>query len=816
LIGDAAAEPSGGLDIEVPALILEEPTATTEKQSEELDLANIVQVAAKTLTTVQEAPAIVTVFPGEEIVERGLQTIEEVVDMVPGYLRAAPMYGQFHFPLSRGITQGLLLIQDGISMYDPIFNSPMVGRVRPMETVARVEVVTGPGGVLWGANSFLGVVNVVTKGADDVDGVEAAVTFGDGNGDRGVMRAYTMVGAKNLLSTKGKLFLHTSFETYIGQGLELPWHFYSQPLPNPNSVNLYGPLTRAAPPRSYLFNVDGKLEYGPFTITFGFPWTEQHFPGGFPGFVTKEDRVEDSLVTCSDGSVALPGGCPDGTSEMGLACPVPSPGDPLYSDDCLDPARQARDNRFDWADRYAIGGYTSRFARGKAGVNLKGYFVNFHRPFNHLGILAPSSGLLDGGLAFRARTSAFRGGSIFDADLELARGFRLLYGVEAFHEWLPVTTEASRQGDGAEATMFGPYELSRLPFNCPIQRQLDENGEPTGSTSFVPGCPVTFMFEASRTVIGGYLNPQLRLSKRLVLEVGARLQGAPKELGIVHYDWKPIFSGAAVYGFLPGWHLKATFAQGFRPPVWNNTHSNGEAVSIDGSPDLRLEESQAVQWEINARLFRGKRRLREFDLRMDYSYTELYNYIEINQGTYSNASDRGIHSAEFLGKLHLKGGHWLELGYTWLRVVMAERGMHRALPENWFHLTGVFYLSNAVMAHTDLRVLGAMEDPNRLVEYRTYGWDEYGRSINTATDARDQLSVSPAELVVDRLPPGADLSVGIRYAPWNRFSVRAVAQNVLNSRSYQPDPFSDYEPRLEFVPNPYEDFRFRVSATYAY
>ena len=30
----------------------------------------------------------------------------------------------------------------------------------------RLEVVTGPGGVLWGANSFLGIVNVITKDAE--------------------------------------------------------------------------------------------------------------------------------------------------------------------------------------------------------------------------------------------------------------------------------------------------------------------------------------------------------------------------------------------------------------------------------------------------------------------------------------------------------------------------------------------------------------------------------------------------------------------------------------------------------------------------
>ena len=41
-----------------------------------------------------------------------------------------------------------------------------------METIKRVEMITGPGGVLWGSNSLLGILNVITKDAEDVEGVE--------------------------------------------------------------------------------------------------------------------------------------------------------------------------------------------------------------------------------------------------------------------------------------------------------------------------------------------------------------------------------------------------------------------------------------------------------------------------------------------------------------------------------------------------------------------------------------------------------------------------------------------------------------------
>jgi len=46
-----------------------------------------------------------------------------------------------------------------------------------LEDVDRIEVVSGPGGTLWGANAVNGVINIVTKSARDTQGllIEGAV-----------------------------------------------------------------------------------------------------------------------------------------------------------------------------------------------------------------------------------------------------------------------------------------------------------------------------------------------------------------------------------------------------------------------------------------------------------------------------------------------------------------------------------------------------------------------------------------------------------------------------------------------------------------
>ncbi len=787
LLGLGRPGPAHATDIEVPVIVLDLDAAAEQESSADLDLANIVEAAAKGRTTVQEAPAIVTVITSEEILERGHSTLEQVIDTVPGWLRLGGVHNQFPFALTRGTFQGTMYMHNGLSLFEPLINVPTFGRIMPLEIIKRVELITGPGGVLWGANSYMGIANVITKDAHDVDGVEAGVRIGDGNGDREVARAYVMAGIPELAgSKKMSLFLHTNFETYLGPGFSMPALQFATPLPQPNSSLLYGPLTRAEPARSYLVNFNGKLELGPVDLTFSVPWGRLRKPVGFAGNTILNELPEDDEF-----------------------CPYEEPYfDP--ADMCVDKGRRTRDHRPDFYDRYLTADYRTRFSKGRAGLSVKAYAVQFVRRFV-LTVLPPTESLLEGGLGFTFDGTNYRTGTSVDGDVELPKNARLLYGFEAFHEWFPDRTTGSRQGEGIESTFQGPYLLDRLPMPCPVR----PNG--MGGTEFVDRCPLTFAFQTNRTVLGTYLNPQWRPTKKLILDGGVRVQGAPEALSGQPYSTQVLLSGALVYSFLPNWYAKLNYAEGARPPVFSNTNSNPEAAQIGGDPDLQVETSQALQAEVNARIFKGKRRIRELSFRADYSYTFLKNLIQIVAGEYQNTGDRGIHSAEFLGKLFIQGGHRLELSYTWLRINLSDKGVHRAVPEHWFNLGGVFnIIDGKLSATTNLRILGALEDANRLVEHRGWGYDDRGRVINLATGAQGNLQVGPHELVLDRLPPGADLTVGLTYTGISGMRLSAMAYNAFNARYYQADAFFDYEPRLEFLPNPYEDFRFIIDAIYSF
>jgi hypothetical protein len=118
-------------------------------------------------------------------------------------------------------------------------------------------------------------------------------------------------------------------------------------------------------------------------------------------------------------------------------------------------------------------------------------------------------------------------------------------------------------------------------------------------------------------------------------------------------------------------------------------------------------------------------------------------------------------------------------------------------------------VADKLTATTNLKVAGAAEDPNRIVEYRGSSYDDMGYPMNAVT-------VNPTDATLDRLPPVADLSFGLTWTPVEKLLVRATVYNALLQHSYYSDAFFDYEPHLEYLPNPMEGLRAYLSALYQY
>src|SRR5207302_349706 len=65
-----------------------------------------------------------------------------------------------------------LVLIDGRAVYTPLYGG-VLWDVQDylLEDIDRIEVISGPGGTLWGANAVNGVINIVTRAARDTQGL---------------------------------------------------------------------------------------------------------------------------------------------------------------------------------------------------------------------------------------------------------------------------------------------------------------------------------------------------------------------------------------------------------------------------------------------------------------------------------------------------------------------------------------------------------------------------------------------------------------------------------------------------------------------
>jgi len=130
-----------------------------------------------------EVPAAVHVITQDEIRRSGARSIPDALRLAPGVEVAQE--GSYSWNVTmRGfngdLSNKLLVLIDGRSVYSPLFAGVFWDvQDYPIEDIDRIEVVGGPGGALWGANAVNGVINIITRTADQAPGVMASVGGGD-------------------------------------------------------------------------------------------------------------------------------------------------------------------------------------------------------------------------------------------------------------------------------------------------------------------------------------------------------------------------------------------------------------------------------------------------------------------------------------------------------------------------------------------------------------------------------------------------------------------------------------------------------------
>lgn len=159
------------------------------------DLMNTkVESAARKQQAMSNTAAAVFVITAEDIRRSGALSIPEVLHMAPGVEVARVSNNKWAVSI-RGfngyMANKLLVLVDGRSIYSSLYGGVIwESENMPLQEIERIEVIRGAAGVAWGSNAVNGVINIITKRAQDTAGWLAEGHAGTSTGKSGEVLRY--------------------------------------------------------------------------------------------------------------------------------------------------------------------------------------------------------------------------------------------------------------------------------------------------------------------------------------------------------------------------------------------------------------------------------------------------------------------------------------------------------------------------------------------------------------------------------------------------------------------------------------------------
>ncbi len=175
---------------------------------------------------VSGAAAAITVITGEDLRRSGANNLPDALRITAG-LEVAQSNGNTWAISARGFNttaaNKLLVLIDGRSIYTPLF-SGVFWDVQDLllEDVDRIEVIRGPGATLWGANAVNGVINILTRSAQDTQGTLVSAGGGTEEGGFASFRHGGKVGEGTAYRAYGKYSYHDALALANGDSARDP------------------------------------------------------------------------------------------------------------------------------------------------------------------------------------------------------------------------------------------------------------------------------------------------------------------------------------------------------------------------------------------------------------------------------------------------------------------------------------------------------------------------------------------------------------------------------------------------------------------
>jgi iron complex outermembrane recepter protein len=204
------------------------PSTSSLKSLSIEDLMNLeITSVSKRSEPLSEASAAVYVITREEILNSGARSLPDILRLAPN-LQVAQITSSSFAITARGFNgpaaSKLLVLIDGRTVYTP-FHSGVSWDVQDVlpEDIERIEVISGPGATLWGANAVNGVINIITRKAGETQ--DGSLRVGGGNLEqRGSVQYGGRAGSEVAYRAYVDSFHYGDDVTATGMNAEDAWH----------------------------------------------------------------------------------------------------------------------------------------------------------------------------------------------------------------------------------------------------------------------------------------------------------------------------------------------------------------------------------------------------------------------------------------------------------------------------------------------------------------------------------------------------------------------------------------------------------------
>lgn len=188
------------------------PGVHAQSVDEGVEMDEVIVTARKKEESLQEVPLSISAFTEDDIQKRSLTQLEGLALQTPG-LTFEEFSGGYGAPVIRGASQIRIdQLQQNVSVfYDGIYMPRQYAFDLGMTNVDRIEVVKGPQSALYGANSFAGAINYVSK-SRNLNSFEGSVEGGVGTDGLLEANAYVNIPIVEDMLAVSLLGAHSQFD----------------------------------------------------------------------------------------------------------------------------------------------------------------------------------------------------------------------------------------------------------------------------------------------------------------------------------------------------------------------------------------------------------------------------------------------------------------------------------------------------------------------------------------------------------------------------------------------------------------------------